>query len=375
MRILLATGIYPPEIGGPATFTKGLARELTRRGHTVSVICYGDMQTERADTWSVTVISRRGGAIIRYLRYFWHVCALARKSDLLFAQGPVSDGFPATLAAFLWRKPLYMKIVGDFAWEIASRTQEFQPLDAFVLQKHSGKIGLIERIERWTVRRAKHIFVPSNYLKGIVQKWGVESGRCSVIYNASPVLPTPLQSTEEWKNTHGLQGKKILLYVGRLVPWKRLDFLLSILTRLDESFAFVIAGDGPMRAEWELQVKQKGLVKRVFFLGITDRQETAACYQAADLFVLPSSYEGLPHVVLEALSVGLPCLVSDAGGNPETVAMAPGLVRVLPLEEEEAWEEAIQTCVPHRGTPTDVQTAEQMYEAYMSALLSSNRSV
>ncbi|MDO8583791.1 MAG: glycosyltransferase family 4 protein, partial [bacterium] len=199
MNILLATGIYPPEVGGPATYTAGMAAALRKQGHVVRVVAYGDGYPSEAD---VMRVSRKGGAVLRYFRYAWHVFCLARKSNLVYAQGPVSEGLPATIGAWFARKPLVMKVVGDYAWEMAQQKGEKTLLDEFLQTKHTGIVRFYERIERWTVRRARFVIVPSRYLAGVVEQWGVPSSQLHVVLNAIETLP-PTRGRDEERRAFG----------------------------------------------------------------------------------------------------------------------------------------------------------------------------
>jgi glycosyltransferase involved in cell wall biosynthesis len=343
MNIVLATGIYPPEIGGPATFTRGLAQYLTTQGHTVSVVTYGDEQTEAANSsFPVRVVTRKFGPLVRYIRYAWEVFCLARKAEAVFAQGPVSEGLPAAVAALCARKPLFLKVVGDYAWESASRGRVEESLDAFVTHQHSGKIAIFEWIERYVARRAKRIFVPSVYLRSIVSQWGIPQEKIQVIYNRVH-LPVCTESREELRKRFGLGAdERVILFVGRLVPWKHVETLIQLMPQ-QAATQLVVIGDGPMRESLEALASSLGLSARVRFLGKQPNDLVFRWHMAADVFVLPSSYEGLPHVGIEAIAAGTPVIVSDAGGNPELQQLfGPERVTVVKGHESSDWSVAIQ---------------------------------
>jgi len=110
----------------------------------------------------------------------------------------------------------------------------------------------------------------------------------------------------------------IVLYAGLLVPRKGIDKIIRIADALrNEDIAFVLAGDGPDRKKYELQIKSLGLEKKVFFLGW--RTDIHKLYQASDIFLLPSEGEGLPGVVMEAASFGVPCVASDIPCIPDLI--------------------------------------------------------
>lgn len=365
MKILIATGIYPPDIGGPASFSREFAREVVKRGHTPVVLCYGGEETKTGEGWSVVVVPRAYPLFFRYFLYAWRVYWLSRKTDLIFLQGPVSEGFPGMLGALLARKPVVMKIVGDYAWESYRQIDHTNNalLDEFVLKRQHGRIGIIDAIQRWSARRAQCVITPSEYLKRIVSVWGVSLDRIRVIYNAVPALPA-VRSREELRTENGFLHEKIILTVVRAVPWKHGDFLCEALSRLPMDFRLVIVGDGPSLQAWKQKAQQLGVSSRVLFTGKQDRQKVAEWYAMADVFALPSGYEGFPHVVAEAASTGLSSFVSDKGGNPETMGLFKGSVLVLPYLELDKWVEAFLQ-MPSHVKPLHGVSFEAFIDSYL----------
>lgn len=368
MNIVLATGIYPPEIGGPAGYVNSLARELHRRGHRPVVVTYGGERTKTGEGWPVIAVPRTGGPFLRYLRYAFYVWKEARAADVVFLQGPVSDGFPGTIGAMLARRPTIMKVVGDYAWEMYQQTAtgNVELLDEFVMHRHSGSIRVLEFLERWTARSARRVITPSQYLHGIVRTWGVLEERIQVIVNSiSPLPSTPTR--EELRQSFRVEPFRVILTAVRAVPWKGVDFLLDLLPRLPEDSLLVVAGDGPMLDAWKSQAAAKDLSRRVRFLGRVDRATLAQWYVAADMFALATGYEGYPHVVAEAVSTGLPCVVSDRGGNPETKISFPEHVKVVAYRDADAWVAALSHRVP-RGPSVLSRTFGRVVDETLAVL-------
>src|SRR3989344_2633543 len=106
-NILIATGIFPPDIGGPATYGATMADALRERGFEVKVAVFSR-------------ISRKIPKGIRHLLYFFKLLPLIRKSDMVIALNAVSAGFPALLVAKFFKKRFIVRIAGDYDWEIAS---------------------------------------------------------------------------------------------------------------------------------------------------------------------------------------------------------------------------------------------------------------
>ncbi len=362
MNILIASGIYPPESGGPATYSSEAAQALRARGHVVQVISYGEnpekvSEQKAGEENNVLFISRRGGILIRYLRYAWAVYRKARHADVLFAQGAVSEGVPTALVAKILRKPVIVRIPGDYAWEMgrqqSPRSTEVT-LDRFLTHAHTGRIGLYERLERWTARQARLIVVPSTYLRSVVERWGIPGERIEVIKNAVQPLPKTA-GRRVLRKRFTCNDQVICLTAVRAVPWKGVSELIEWWHRLPASHVLVVAGDGPELEAWKQTAIKAGVGQRIRFLGRISREVLTEWYDAADVFILHTGYEGYPHTVPEAVSRGLPCYVSDQGGNPETQEEFGECVKVLPYQDRDAWVTALSEVKVHVDTPPPLQ--------------------
>ena len=110
-----------------------------------------------------------------------------------------------------------------------------------------------------------------------------------------------------------IDDKFVVGHVGRFVYQKNHDFLIDIfceIHRNEPNSVLLLIGDGPLKEKIQQKVDKFGLSNDVLFLGI--RKDVSELYQAMDVFLLPSFYEGLPVVGVEAQASGLPCIVSDA---------------------------------------------------------------
>ncbi len=313
MKILIATGIFPPDIGGPATYVPFVADEFVRRGHSVRVVTYG---SRRAGGLSYPVTGvPRFPLPLRYFLFFFACVRYGVFADCIFAQDASSSGVPAACASFILRKRLIVKIVGDFSWEYARNAElVMDEIDNF--QKRSTYpfiVRMIRFCQKAVCRRAACITVPSRYLKGIVMGWGVNTEKITVIPNAVIVTAHPVLAERD---------RFMVFTAGRFVPWKGFDGLIRAFAKARDaapSARLMIAGDGPCRESLVMVASDAGVLDVVLFLGRISPSEMATWYSRAGCFALFSSYEGLSHVILEALSYGLPVIASDAGGNAEAV--------------------------------------------------------
>src|SRR3989344_3997850 len=156
MKLVIATPLYPPEIGGPATYAKLLFEGLPKKGIEVDLVKFSDV--------------RHLPKIIRHYIYYRHVLKAIRNADVVLALDPVSVGLPAMWAARRAGKPFVVKIVGDYAWE--QGRQRFgitQNRDEFVkTARVPFPVRVLRRIQPRVAAAATRVIVPSEYLQDIV---------------------------------------------------------------------------------------------------------------------------------------------------------------------------------------------------------------
>ena len=326
MKIVIASGIYPPDIGGPATYSRLIAGEFTKRNIEVSVICYSDKsgsgfeesQAPGFEQFKVVRISRKNNLFFRYLFYSLNLFKLARKADLIYAQGPLGAGLPALFVAKILRKRFVVKIVGDYAWE--QGVNQFGVKDLigeFQIKKYDSKIERIRKIQKFVIKRADKVITPSDFLKGIVKAWGVKEERIKVVYNAGP----DALEIAQIKPKTGLEGD-ILISAGRLEPWKGMVALVEIMPELldkNSKIRLLIAGDGPLTENLKSKIQNLNIQDKVILAGRIPHEELMSYFKASMIFVLNTGYEGLPHITLEAMACGLPVITTNVCGNPEVV--------------------------------------------------------
>lgn len=313
MRIFIASGIFHPEPGGPATYLHHLLPALQARGHDVTALAFGDAPSDDYP-YPLTRISRGQPYPQRLWAYRRAAAELWPGHDVAYVH---SLGLP--LPAEI--RPRVGKIVGDKAWERAVNRGWVLPdtdVDAFQQEWQPTPAALGKMLRARQARSFDRVIVPSAYLKRMVAGWGVDPARIAVIVNAvQPVAPLTANQAEARRQLD-LPDGPLLLTVARLTPWKGIDHTLRALTALPDVH-LLVAGDGPARAELESLAHDLRVHKRVTFRGQAPRERMPLMYRAADYTLLYSGYEGLPHVLLESLQMGTPAIASDKGGNPEVV--------------------------------------------------------
>jgi glycosyltransferase involved in cell wall biosynthesis len=316
---LITTDIFPPDSGGPATYTPRIGRELVCRGAEVQVLTYSSSPPspelaaqDAMHPFPVERIFLQGEHRGRLRRTWASLRRAIAAADLVYVNGLLIE---TAFANRLIRRPAVAKVVGDIAWERARDKGWIQDdFDTFQGRRYGRGVELRRSLRNWALHQMRAVITPSDYLRRIVAGWGVPAERLHVIYNGhAPVEPLPPLANL------ALPTRRNLVFVGRLTGWKGVDELIGLLPDLPTDVGLVVVGDGPERARLETLAAQMQVAERVLFTGHVNRTEVAAYLQACDLFVLNSSYEGLPHVVLEALDAGLPVVAAAAGGTPEAI--------------------------------------------------------
>ena len=313
MRVLIVSGIWPPDVGGPASHAPDVAQFLRGRGHEVEVVTTADAPPA-ARPYPVRAVPRRHRVGVRHYRGAALVHHRARNADVVYTTGMFGR---SAVGSALARKPYVVKLTADPAFE-RSRRRGFVEGDVDDFQVHGRglAIALLRFARDVELRHAAHVFTPSAYLRELALGWGVAPERVSVLPNPSPVVGE-LGQRDELRREFGLNGAT-LAFAGRLTAQKSLERALEAVARA-EGVKLVIAGEGPEREPLQARAGELGIGDRVTFLGAQPRERIVELFHAADATILSSSWENFPHTVVEALAVGTPVLAMQAGGVAEVV--------------------------------------------------------
>ena len=305
LRVLLVCHYYPPHHGGIERVVRDEAVRLAALGNEVVVLTSGERGA---------VEEREGVRVVRVAA--WN--GAERRAGVpfpLLAPGLLTR-------AWHWAKWADVVHVHDcfyltsWAAGLASAARG----TPMVLTQHvamvdhpSGAVQAVQRLVygtagRGLLRRARRVFTLNGQVTRFVAGLGAAAEKISVLPNGvdAAVYRRPLDEPERGgiRERFGLPPDRILvLYVGRLVPKKGIDLVLGA---ADPGYDLVVVGTGDDRA-----VRER---PEVHYLGGQPGEVVAELYRACDLFALPSTGEGFPLVVQEAMSCGLPVVTSDDPG-------------------------------------------------------------
>ena len=322
MRVLITSPVFPPDLGGPATYVPSLGRFLVERGHEVRVLAFCSDPAPEGYPFPVETISR-GSLPVRYLRAFWRVLRTAGWADVVYVQEHLA--LLHVLAARLRMRRVVIRIMVDGAWEISHRKGwcEGDTITAFQGKRYGFKVGLARFLQRRWWGMCARIVCCSDFLRGILtDSYGVAPDKAVTVLNAyhGPSADDVTESRAEARAALGLAaGTRYVLTACRLMGWKRVDGIIRALSELPEDVTLLVAGDGDMLGAWTTLAEELGLGDRVRFLGNVPHAQIPLHIRAADVFVLNSEYEGLSHTLLEVQALGTPMIASGVCGNPEVI--------------------------------------------------------
>ena len=310
MKILITVGIYPPDIGGPASFVPKIAKLLAENKHQVTVICLSDDKILDYEDFEVKRILRNQNLLLRWMKTVFSIIINGKNADCLFVNGLPMESYVANL--FL-RKKLVRKVVGDWAWERGRNKGLInESFDEFQVNSHNLHLEIAKFSRGWTATKADIVITPSKHLSQVVENWGVKPNKLMIIYNGTKILSNKIPKTN--------QETINLITVGRLAPWKNIDTIIEsvkLLKQYDIKFKLFIVGSGPKETELKKLVSDLNLSSDVIFTGQKKYTELAEYYKNSNIYIQASGYEGLPHVLLEAINYDLSIISTPIGGSNE----------------------------------------------------------
>jgi len=319
-KILIATGIYPPDIGGPATMLQYIAKSLSENGFEIKVLTYTN-STPKGDD-NIIRVPKKGSRFFSSLSYFLKMLKMSRWADVVYVTDIYSVGYFAYLIKKITGKKYIVRFAGDSAWEIATSngwTNDY--IVDFQKNNYGSRIEALKKRRKKILVGADKVIAVSNFLANVAEMIGVKKEKISVIYNSVDFVDIGGGKIKEIKNKFG-QGSKIIVTACRLMPWKGVDGIIKVLPKLIKKIGninFLVLGDGQELENLKKLTSEIRMTDNVYFLGRISRDDIMDYFGVADLFVLNTNYEGLSHTILEAMKAGTPVVATNVGGNPEVI--------------------------------------------------------
>lgn len=306
LRVYLTSGIYPPDKGGPAFFISEYSRWLKSRVSQTKIISLKDGSAAKQGEANYQVIlnSRNHILPVRMLTSVLSILKPVFTKKIILVNGLFIE---VLIASLFMRSPIIAKVPGDIVWERARN----QGKTTLSIDEYQGKESGLKKVFRFfftlSLKRAKIVIAPSQHLKTLLEKWGVKASRIIVIRNSV--------DTNVFIPDAAKPKKYDVMTVCRLVPWKGVEELIRVCA--EKNLSLSIVGDGPDGEKLRDLANATGA--RVEFLGDRSHDQLPQLLNSSRIFVLNSQYEGSPHSLIEALSVGLVSIARESTGSAEVI--------------------------------------------------------
>jgi glycosyltransferase involved in cell wall biosynthesis len=305
--ICVATGIFPPDIGGPSKFAETFLRWCQQNNQRVEAVSLTDTATRTIsfENIHVKLISRDQFLLTRYAKT---IIGLSRK--LLTKRTVLANGLflEVYFASLITSRKYVSKVPGDIVWERARNSgYTKKSLEDFQQEPLNLKYRVFRSLFSRSLRRSQNVIVPTKQLQELCFKWGVSKDKVVVIPNSV--------DTDFFVSDSSMTKKFDVIVVNRLVAWKHVDSVISACAQLGLSLAIV--GDGPDKNQLEaLAIEQSA---QVTFFGNQTQLQVLELLQKSSCFVLNSSFEATAYSLLEARSVGIFTIATRKTGSSEVV--------------------------------------------------------
>ncbi len=336
MNILMVTLAYEPAVafGGPVQVVKNNARELVRRGHQVTVYCTNRLDLARKIQPHTFERDDQGVRVV----YFdtWYIPGWP---------GNFGPSYSPDLRAYLQREGRGFDVihinearsfttlaVANFARR-AGIPYIIQPHGSFALGLRANRLksGYDLVFGRRIYRDAVHIVALSPAEIDECARVGIPPEKITVVSNGIDLA--------DWQDS-AITGKmlrsryqidpqtRVILFLSRIDQKKGPDLLIRALAQLDApDWVCVLAGsDDGYQPQARRLTAELGLTDRVIFAGLLEGPAVKSAFAAADIFVLPSRYDTFPMAVVEAVSSGLPIVITETCQIAEKIRGRAGLV-------------------------------------------------
>lgn len=310
-RILLAAGIFYPDVGGPAIHVMKIAERLTAEGFKVSVLAYGDDSKAKPLDFRVIRVSRQWPKPIQWVLYFFYALCETAGSAVVYAFDPTAAGIPAYLASKLLGRPLLLRLGGDPIWErTVEKNKRFLTIEEYYKKGYQRKDApLLYKLIVGVLKRARAVVVYNQFFKDFFcTHFHALPGKIHIVKN--PVFKR--ESASEI-----LSNEPTIIFAGRFVSYKNLPFVMRAFDNVRSKLGrgrLLLIGDGP---EKDALLKLKAELKEGKFIEFKDKLAQDALFEEikrSAFAIAPALNEFNPNFILEALSFGKPALISRGNG-------------------------------------------------------------
>jgi len=319
MKVLFLTREYPPySVGGIAKYVFWLSRSLVKLGVKCKVLSIGDPDDGSSDVIYVapeSSLCAKKESIKDNLMILHDIKRMDTIASNFFDTGEfdVLHVVDPYLGPFIRTRSIVTTVHDTSVGELRFMVRNLRTILDIKYSVFFASLGPL--LEHLTLKKSKAVIAVDEHVKNeLCKSYGMPEGRIRVVANGVAIPNTVSKDTA--KKRLGLMANELLIFSAcRLIPRKRIDILIKavriLLEDRVEDFSVVVCGDGPQRHFLLRLADRYGLSSKIRFPGWVSEEELQSYYEAADIFVLTSEYEGFPISLLEALAYGVAPVCSN----------------------------------------------------------------
>jgi glycosyltransferase involved in cell wall biosynthesis len=327
VRILRVAGdLYPAFVGGSAIHAHEISKMQASMGHEVTVytsIWDDEPPEEVRDNYRI--VRFKGIAVLRNPiapRLFYRLLRERMKYDIIHAHSHLySSTVFCAIARMIGSSPLVITNHG-----LISQTAPMWLQNIY-----------IPTVAKWVFNTADSIICYTKTERNQLINLGIHPEKISIIHNGV--------DTDHFTPLMSITPKKQILWVGRYVPGKGVEYLLQgfqLFSREFPDYTLLMIGKGPQKNDCLKLIEDLGLKEKVILMDFVDNRSLPEIYRQSRLFALPSLEEGVPRTILEAMACGVPVACSEL---PQLVKIVSKCGLLFPPKDPEALAAALSTLV------------------------------
>lgn len=307
MKIVIATPLYPPEIGTPAAYVKKLGQHLSSK-HEVTIVAYA-RTVEHAEGVNVITVNKQRPLFVRLFAYTAALLRETSGADIIYVQRAMASGLPALIVGRFRNIPVVLNFIDDEAWERATRLGlTTKPLREFLASTDGNfKSRFFMRVQTFVLRHTSMIVAPSEHVRELlVHAYRIPNEKIVVQYDPpekAERLPFPVQRIPHR-----------IVTIPRRNTQSGVDNIIRTVASLVKIFPdieLVVVGECSQEMQFASLAKDLGISRHVTFLDNTSRAEAWYVLTSSGVCVISSADEHRPNTAVAAIAAHVPIIAAN----------------------------------------------------------------